>query len=185
MFICFSSIEIDLISLSGNVQVDHRHLATAHDRIIPDSTPETIGSYSQLNTTIRNSVPLSSPQPLTLIQLSHAGLQSSSTINFSRAPWARAVAPCSARPDMGDSIMGWIIGRFIWPGKSRTIIHPGEWLQIVDRFVEAACVAEKAGWGGVQLHSAHGYLLAEYLSPLVSTNTKPQDLSDLVNRKEY
>ena len=103
------------------------------------------------------------------MQISHGGLQSSSTINFSRLPWTQAVAPCSARPDIGDSILGWLLGRIIWPVKSRTIRDFDEWLKVVERFVQAAKVAEDAGWGGVQLHSAHGYLLAEYLSPLVSS----------------
>jgi 2,4-dienoyl-CoA reductase-like NADH-dependent reductase (Old Yellow Enzyme family) len=35
-------------------------------------------------------------------------------------------------------------------------------------FVGSAKLVEKAGWDGVQIHSAHGYLLAEFLSPLVS-----------------
>lgn len=43
-----------------------------------------------------------------------------------------------------------------------------DWLDIVEMFVASAKVAEEAGWDGVQVHSAHGYLLAEYLSPLVS-----------------
>jgi 2,4-dienoyl-CoA reductase-like NADH-dependent reductase (Old Yellow Enzyme family) len=39
-------------------------------------------------------------------------------------------------------------------------------------FVGSAKLVEKAGWDGVQIHSAHGYLLAEFLSPLVrSENT--------------
>ncbi len=154
--------------MTGNVQVDPQYLATPHDRTIPDSSPATVASYSHLNSVILTSVPPGSSEPLTLIQLSHAGLQSSSTINFSRPPWVRAVAPCSARPDTGTSAWGWILGRVIWPRKSRRITDFDEWLEIVERFVTAAKVVEEAGWSGVQVHSAHGYLLAEYLSPLVS-----------------
>ena len=39
---------------------------------------------------------------------------------------------------------------------------------IVQQFVVAAKGMEEAGWDGVQLHAAHGYLLAEWMSPLVS-----------------
>jgi hypothetical protein len=56
----------------------------------------------------------------------------------------------------------------IWPSKSVEVVDFRDWLEIVDMFVGSAKLVEKAGWDGVQIHSAHGYLLAEFLSPLVS-----------------
>ena len=135
---------------------------------MPPSFPSTTTAYAQLHDAIRTSVPTNSPQPLTLIQISHAGLQSSSTMNLSRAPWVRAIAPTSARPDTGTSAMGWVMGRALWPVQSREMVDPEEWVGVVRAFVRVAEIAEEAGWGGAQVHSAHGYLLAEYLSPLVS-----------------
>ena len=157
-----------LNTYTGNVQIDPRHLATCHDRTIFSTSALTIASYAQLHSTILSSVPTGYSEPLTLMQISHPGLQSSSTLGLCRLPWARAVAPCSARPDTGNSAMGWLIGRLVWPLRSRRLDDVEEWLQIVEGFVRAAQIAEKSGWKGVQVHSAHGYLLAEYLSPLVS-----------------
>jgi 2,4-dienoyl-CoA reductase-like NADH-dependent reductase (Old Yellow Enzyme family) len=150
----------------GNAQVDERHLATPHDRTIP-STPASLQAWTSLLTSILSHVPPETPAPLCLIQISHAGLQSSSTINFSRAPWSPAIGPCSARPDTGSSLLGWVLGHIIWPTKSREIIDFRDWLDIVEMFVASAKIAQEAGWDGVQVHSAHGYLLAEFLSPLV------------------
>lgn len=153
---------------TGNCQVDPRHLATGQDRTFASHSDHTVRSYSALRSSTLSALPHGVAPPALLVQLSHGGLQSSSTINFSRWPWEPAVAPSVARPDTGVSWLGWIVGRVIWPTCSRQVVDFDEWEGIVEMFVKAAETVEKAGWDGVQVHSAHGYLLAEYLSPLVS-----------------
>ncbi len=42
---------------------------------------------------------------------------------------------------------------------------------IIDQFVNTATMCEKAGFGGIQLHGAHGYLISQFLSPAHNKRT--------------
>ncbi|MBP2279492.1 2,4-dienoyl-CoA reductase-like NADH-dependent reductase (Old Yellow Enzyme family) [Psychrobacter sp. PL19] len=52
-------------------------------------------------------------------------------------------------------------------GKPRAMTHQ-DIEQLIQRFVDTAVKAEQAGFDGVQIHAAHGYLLSQFLSPLTN-----------------
>lgn len=54
-----------------------------------------------------------------------------------------------------------------WGPPVRVLDEP-EILDIIARFVNTARIVKKAGFQGVQFHCAHGYLLSQFLSPLVN-----------------
>ena len=83
------------------------------------------------------------------VQINHPGRQSPRSVN--RHP----VAP-SEIPDAGG------YSQFFEPPRELSREEIGD---IVRRFVTTARVAKKAGFTGVEIHAAHGYLISQFLSP--------------------
>ena len=87
-----------------------------------------------------------------LIQLSHPGRQCPKGLNKETvAPSAVAFSPMLATT-------------FGTPRELRE----DEIYDIIQRFATSAQICEKAGFEGIQLHGAHGYLISQFLSPLTN-----------------
>lgn len=90
-----------------------------------------------------------------LIQLSHPGRQcpkglNKETVAPSAVPFSAMLATTFATP---------------------RALHEDEILDLIQRFATSAAICEKAGFEGVQLHGAHGYLISEFLSPITNKRT--------------
>jgi len=57
------------------------------------------------------------------------------------------------------------------PGTGARGLSIGEVEQLIEDFIAAAARAEQAGFEGVEIHGAHGYILAQFLSPTVNQRT--------------
>jgi 2,4-dienoyl-CoA reductase-like NADH-dependent reductase (Old Yellow Enzyme family) len=131
------------VLISGNVQIDRRHLEQPGNVIIDgessDELHHALQAWTRAATRGGNHF---------WAQISHAGRQTPRTIN--PAPKAPSAVPL-ALPG----------GQFGDPVElSELEIH-----DIIRRFGIAAGACKAAGFTGVQIHSAHGYLLSEFLSP--------------------
>ena len=88
------------------------------------------------------------------MQISHAGRQTQVKVNpHPKAPSAVQLA-----------LPG---GQF---GMPVPLTEP-EILDLIARWAHAAVVSREAGFGGVQIHAAHGYLVSQFLSPLANRRT--------------
>ncbi len=90
-----------------------------------------------------------------LVQLSHPGRQCPKGLN------KETVAP---------SAVGFSAAMAPYFGVPRALTET-EILDLIQRFGEAARICEKAGFEGVQLHGAHGYLISQFLSPKTNHRT--------------
>jgi len=137
------------ILLTGNVQVDRRNIEGPANVVIDQSN-----YHLQMETLKQWAVAGTKDNTQLWMQISHAGRQTPGEINSTpQAP----------------SDIGLKIPRRNF-GKPKPMTEE-EILELIDRFVFTATVARDAGFTGVQFHSAHGYLLSEFLSPDINTRT--------------
>lgn len=90
------------------------------------------------------------------MQINHTGRQMYKNLG------EEAVSPSDKALDMGK------LSALFAPPRA---LEDGEIQAIIQRFVDTAMQAEAAGFDGVQIHSAHGYLSSQFLSPLTNLRT--------------
>lgn len=124
--------------IAGNLMVDRRYLERSRN-VVADAAvdPRRLADLAACT----GDVPL-------LAQLNHPGRQTNRFVAW------RPVAPSD-----GPAVA--MLGAF---GRPRAL-RDDEVDAIVERFVAAAVRCRDAGFDGVQVHAAHGYLLAQFLSP--------------------
>jgi 2,4-dienoyl-CoA reductase-like NADH-dependent reductase (Old Yellow Enzyme family) len=90
------------------------------------------------------------------VQLNHPGRQTMA--NLGQQAWA----PSAVALDLGS-----FSKMFAEPKP----MSESDIAEVIQRFATSAALAEKAGFTGVQIHAAHGYLLSQFLSPLTNRRT--------------
>ncbi len=85
------------------------------------------------------------------LQINHPGRQMQ--VNLGQPTWA----PSAVALELGN-----LSKRFATPQE----MTPAVIQEVIERFARTARLAEQAGFTGVEIHAAHGYLLSQFLSPL-------------------
>lgn len=143
--------------VTGNVMVDGRFLGEPGNVVLEND--DRIDEFRRWAKNAQNG---GSP---VWMQLNHPGRQANPLTTS-----GRTVAPSA----VGLSIPG--------VPAPRALTEP-EIYDVIARFSVAAQLAETAGFDGVQIHAAHGYLISQFLSPLANRRTDRWG-GDIENRSQ-
>ena len=145
------------LSVTGNVMVDRRALGEPCNVALEDERDlESFREWARQGTRAGTSL---------FMQLNHPGKQSPKGLN------RETVSPSAVpfHPSMSAF--------FATPRELRV----AEIEDLIARFGRAAGLAQQAGFSGVQIHGAHGYLVSQFLSPhhnhgSLSSTTPPEKI---------
>ncbi len=128
--------------VTGNVMIDRRFLERPGNVVIDDNGGRAaLRRWAAAGTSAGNQL---------WMQISHPGRQCGRLVS------QRPMAPSEVRLDL--------LGNFARPAA----MTEADIQDALDRFARVAGIARETGFTGVQLHGAHGYLISEFLSPLIN-----------------
>jgi len=133
------------LHVTGNVMVDRRYLERAGNIVLEDDKCiDELAALAQAGKTGGNQF---------WMQINHPGRQCPRMVNN------QPLAPSEVQLKM--------LGNFARP---RAMIE-ADIEDVIQRFANTAKLAKQAGFTGVQVHCAHGYLISQFLNPLVNQRT--------------
>ena len=130
------------LQISGNVMIDRRYLERGGNVVLEDESgmPE-LKKMAEAGKQAGNQF---------WMQISHPGRQCPRLVNN--------------KPLSPSDVQLKILGNFSRPrAMTETDIE-----DVIQRFANTAKLAKQAGFTGVQVHCAHGYLISQFLNPLVN-----------------
>ncbi len=139
--------------ITGNVMVDHRAMTGPGGIALEKDTPlEPFKKWAlsaKGNGTKQNT-------PHVWMQINHPGRQ------VYAAMGGQVLSPSNIPLEMGkhSTLFG-----------QPTAMTESEIGELIERFATTASKAVEAGFDGIQVHAAHGYLLSQFLSPLTNQRT--------------
>jgi len=130
------------LHITGNVLIDKRYLERAGNVVLENADQiELFKEWARQGTIGGNHL---------WVQLNHPGRQCPKLVN------KEPLSPSDVHLDM--------LGNF---GKPRPMTD-ADIEEVIERFTTSASLVKEAGFTGVQIHCAHGYLLSQFLNPLIN-----------------
>jgi 2,4-dienoyl-CoA reductase-like NADH-dependent reductase (Old Yellow Enzyme family) len=130
------------LHITGNVMVDRRYLERAGNVVLEDDKNlELFSTWAKHGTTGGNHL---------WVQLNHPGRQCPKMV--------------STEPLSPSDVQLAMLGNFARPRP----MDQSDIEEVIERFITSARLVKQAGFTGVQIHCAHGYLLSQFLSPKIN-----------------
>ncbi|KAL6793288.1 FMN-linked oxidoreductase [Trichoderma sp. SZMC 28013] len=148
--------------LTGNVQVDVRYLGSPAD-VSPNENVDRekiLASWKKwAKASSKNGTPV-------IMQINHPGRQSPGGAG-TRGYFEKSIAPSAIPLNIGNGILARLARSFVFGSPREMTLEDIN--RVVAQFAETAKLAAEAGFAGVELHGAHGYLLSQFLNPASNT----------------
>lgn len=144
--------------LTGNVMVDERHCGGPGDLVLRASpSSSTVDAWKRYASACH-----ASPDSLAFVQLNHPGRQSPLFAKNTRGFMEKALAPSAVPLDIGRDVLSRVASKVVF-GVPKEMSVP-EIEMVVNQFADGALFCAEVGFDGIQIHGAHGYLIAQFLS---------------------
>lgn len=145
--------------MTGNVQVDERWLGQPGDNfLLADDEAKMLEAWKPWAHACKNAAG-GSP---TVVQINHPGRQSPAGAG-KRGFLTRGLAPSAVPLVLGQGVLARLASAVVFGTPKAMSVAEIE--DAVRRFATTARISAEAGFDGVEIHAAHGYLLAQFLSP--------------------
>ncbi|KAK2036747.1 NADH:flavin oxidoreductase/NADH oxidase [Colletotrichum somersetense] len=150
--------------MTGNVEVDMKYLGSPKDIAYNDAIPyermlEAWKAWAKVCN--RNGTP-------TIVQVNHPGRQSPMGTG-KRGLLEKTIAPSPVPLNLGSGLIARLVNALVF-GTPREMTV-AEIQDVVRRFAQTAKLASDAGFAGIEIHGAHGYLLAQFMSDRINKRT--------------
>jgi 2,4-dienoyl-CoA reductase-like NADH-dependent reductase (Old Yellow Enzyme family) len=142
--------------------VDEKYMGSPQDTAIQQMNPAETEKWHAISNGIK------AQGALALMQINHPGRQSPAGAG-SRGFLEKNVGPSAVPISFGESIVVKTIVKLLFGTPAEMSIAQIQ--TVINQFVDAARFAQQAGFDGVTIHAAHGYLLSDFLSPKSNTRT--------------
>ncbi|KXS15032.1 FMN-linked oxidoreductase [Gonapodya prolifera JEL478] len=148
--------------VTGNIAIDRANMEAARNIAIEKQDEKYMAFYKEYAKAAK------ADGCVAVVQLSHAGRQTPRAVN------TRPKAPSNVKLSM-DGVPQFILSNPV--AMTTADVH-----DVRDRFISASVFCQKAGFDGVQIHAAHGYLISQFLNPGVNVGRTDGYGGSLENR---